>query len=64
MCNIDAWALSGNSWSQFILPEEFICSSVYLPKELSARTFLEDDVSLIAPGLNIQLAFHLLQLML
>ena len=48
----------------FMLPEEFIWSSVYLSKEDSARILLEDDVSVIALGLNIQFAFHLAQLML
>lgn len=62
MFNIDA--LSGNSWPHFILPEEFIWSSVYLPNEPSARTPREDDVCLIALGLNFQLAFHLPQLTL
>ena len=47
-----------------MLPEEFIWSSVYLSKEDSARILLEDDVSVIALGLNIQFAFHLAQLML
>ncbi len=34
----------------------------YLSKEPSARTPLEDDVSLIALGINIQLALYLPQL--
>lgn len=48
--------------ASFSLPKMIIWSSVYLPREHSARTPLEDDVSLIDLGLSIQFAFHLLLL--
>lgn len=63
MYNIDAWTLSRNSWPQFILPKSSSGpQSIF--QEPSARTLLEDDVSLIALSLSIQLAFHLAQLVL
>ena len=42
----------------------FIVVMFIFQKEPSASTLLEDDVCLIALGLNIQLAFHLPQLVL
>lgn len=58
MYEIDSLAVSGGSWPQFVLPEEFIWSTVYIPKEPSARALLEHDGRLIALALNIQIAFH------